>query len=128
MILEIAQRQQHLSDFEAELVPHLFIGIEQQRHAVGGCGLLVGNPGAFGRFSDDAQAQRNRAGRAEDDPGPLRAQLSDVFQQALEETVARCEQFLVGEQRRTDFDNDSSPMCHGIQMLPWLEIYRAQCR
>ena len=41
VVFEIAERQQHLRDIEAEFVPHLLVGVEQQGHAAGGRRLLV---------------------------------------------------------------------------------------
>ena len=117
-----------LGNLEAKLVPDLLIGIEQQRHTAGGGGLLVGYSGAFGRFPDDAQAQCDRARRAQDHIGTFGAQLGNVFQQTLEEAITRSEELLVGEEGRTDFDDDVSFLGHIFRMLRRLEISRAQYR
>ena len=125
VVFEIAERQQHLRDIEAEFVPHLLVGVEQQGHAAGGRRLLVGNSCAFGRFTDDAQAQRDRARRTQDDVRPFGAKLGNILEQALEEAIARREEFKVGKEGRTDFDDNVSLFGHAFQKLRRLEISRA---
>ena len=53
---------------------------------------------AFGRFTDDAQAQRDRARRTQDNVRPFGAKLGNILEQALEEAIARREEFKVGKE------------------------------
>ena len=106
VILEIAKRQQHLRDVETEFVPNLLVGVEQQRHSAGGCRLLVRHARALRCLSDNAQPQRDRAGRADQHVPALGPERSDIFHQALKETVTGGKQILICQQRGSDFNDE----------------------
>ena len=117
VILEIAQRQKNLCDLEAEFVTDLLVRIQEERHAASGSGLFIGNASAFGRFTNDTQAKRDRPGGTHDYIPPFGPQMGNILHHPLEETIAGGQKFLVCEQRGADLYNDGFGFGHNQKVI-----------
>ena len=97
-LLHILEGHEDLGDVKSELVRNLLVGIQQQRHATCGGGLLVAQSGGFRLFVEHVQAKRDSARRTQHDFISITPQFGDVFKQPLYECPARCEKVWIGKQ------------------------------